>query len=61
MVFGFMFGETSGIIPEGSELSGGVPDLLVAYGDHVDHVYWHERFPYAPGDIRAAVIFRVKK
>jgi SAM-dependent methyltransferase len=61
MVFGFMFGETSDIIPKGSELHGGVRDLLALYGGHVEHVFWHEEFPSAPGDTRAGTIFRIRK
>jgi hypothetical protein len=61
MVFGFMFGALSDLIPEGSDLSGGLAELLALFEDHVDHVYWREEFPYEPGDTRASIIFRLRK
>jgi hypothetical protein len=61
MVFGFMYGDPGSLIPTGSELNGGVRELLDLYGTHVEHVFWHDEFPYAPGDTRAAVIFRIRK
>lgn len=61
MAFGFMFGELTDIIPQGSDLSGGVAELLQLFGEHVGHVYWQEEFPVAANDIRASTIFRLKK
>ena len=64
MVFGFMFAPAASadaLIPSGSELSGGLRELLGLFGAHVDHVYWQDEFPYAPGEIRASVIFRLRK
>lgn len=61
MVFGFMYGMESDIIPDGSALAGGVRDLLKLFEGHVDHVYWHDEYMVAPDDIRAAIIFRLKK
>lgn len=61
MAFGFMFGELTDIIPQGSDLSGGTRELLDLFGEHVDHVYWREEFPVAANDIRASTIFRLKK
>jgi SAM-dependent methyltransferase len=61
MVFGFMYGDPGSLIPSGSELNGGVRELLALYGAHVEHVFWHDEFPYAPGDTRAGVIFRMRK
>jgi SAM-dependent methyltransferase len=61
MAFGFMYGDPGSLIPTGSELNGGVRELLGLYGTHVEHVFWHDEFPYAPGDTRAAVIFRIRK
>lgn len=61
MVFGFMFGMESDIIPKGSELAGGVRELLALYEGHVDYVYWQEEWMCRPDDIRASVIFRLKK
>lgn len=61
MVFGFMYGMESDIIPKGSALAGGVRDLLKLFEGHVDHVYWHDEYMVAPDDIRAAIIFRLKK
>ena len=61
MVFGFMYGMESDIIPDGSALAVGVRDLLKLFEGHVDHVYWHDEYMVAPDDIRAAIIFRLKK
>jgi hypothetical protein len=64
MVFGFMFAPASGpddLIPAGSELSGGLRELLGLFAGHVDHVYWQDEFLYAPSEVRASVIFRLKK
>ena len=61
MAFCFMYGSLTDLIPAGSELSGGVRDLLDLFGDHVDHIYWHEEYVVTEQDIRAAVIFRIRK
>jgi hypothetical protein len=61
MVFGFMFGMPTNLIPTGSELSGGVADLLRLYGAKVDTVFWQEEYRAAPDDIRAGLIFRLRK
>jgi ubiquinone/menaquinone biosynthesis C-methylase UbiE len=61
VAFGFMYGMDSDIIPEGSHLEGGVSDLLTLFKEHVDHVYWHDEYVVAKDDIRAAVIFRLRK
>lgn len=61
MAFGFMYGEPGSLIPTGSELNGGVRELLALYAGYVEHVFWHDEFPYAPGDTRATVVFRIKK
>jgi SAM-dependent methyltransferase len=47
----------------GSELRGGIDELLGLFGPHVDHVYWQELDPTgaSPDDYRATTIFRVRK
>ncbi|KTD24319.1 Methyltransferase domain [Legionella lansingensis] len=61
MVYGFMFGEKTNIIPDGSELQDGIKELLSFYEGHVEHIFWQEEFVCSPKDIRATLIFRLKK
>lgn len=61
MAYGFTYGLLGSLVPTGSELSGGIQELLQLYAGHVDHVYWQEEFAASPGDFRATVIFRLKK
>lgn len=61
MVFGFMYGMKSDIVPEGSGLEAGVRELLDLFEAHVDHIYWHDEYVVAEDDVRAAVIFRLRK
>ncbi|HEV2145974.1 MAG TPA: methyltransferase domain-containing protein [Longimicrobiaceae bacterium] len=61
IVIGSTFGTHSGLIPEGSELRGGLRELLALFAGHVRHVYWQEEAPSGPGEMYAATIFRVVK
>ena len=61
MAYGFMFGVKSDLIPDGAELMGGVQELLELYEGYVEHVFWQEEFVFASDDIRATVIFKLKK
>jgi len=61
MAFGFTFGTPSNLVPQGSDLLGGLKDLLALFDPYVGHVYWSEEYFYAPGDTRATVIFRLDK
>jgi SAM-dependent methyltransferase len=47
----------------GSELRGGLEELLQLFEPHVDHVYWQELDPTGASrdDYRATTIFRVRK
>lgn len=46
----------------GSELRGGLDELLANFAPHVDHVFWHEIDPMNElNEYRASTIFRIRK
>lgn len=61
IVFGFTFGFVSSSIPKGSELLGGIKELLSMYSENVDYVFWQEEYQVSENDRRGSIIFKLKK
>lgn len=55
--------ETTRVVKPGSELAGGLTDVLGLFKSHIDHVYWQEadEDPIGSGNHRITTIFSIKK
>lgn len=59
IAIGTSFGRSSDLV--GTDLNGGIKEILGYFGDHVKHIYWQEEFPFSHEDNIATVIFSISK